>query len=157
MMKKNIYALFLLIVFAGCSGKNVMYQKVSGNDNADIELKSLYVWVDKMPGSNRSNNLKLSADLIIEESDNYNFSLLKLNKIIILQDSLLVYNFKPVVKDNPLFNKKGKRNIIISTLEKTDLPEIFDINKEIIVRFIFEYKDKKFINTFNKIKVDVTY
>jgi len=156
-MKTFIYSLLLVILISCSSSKNISYDQISEKNNANIIMKSLYLWVDKMPSSNKNNNLKLSADLIVETSKEYDINLLKLSRIQIFQDSLLVYNFKPVVKDNPAFNKKGKRNLIVATIEQTDLPEEFNIKKDMTVRFIFEFKQKVFVNTFNKVKVDVTY
>jgi hypothetical protein len=156
MTKKIIYIFFILLT-ACSSSKKITYEPIEDNLNAAIELKSLYLWIDKMPGSDKSNNLRLSADLIIEESGDYQLNELKLAKINVTQDSLLIYNFKPLVKENTAYNKKNRRNIIISTIEKTELPEEFDMKKEVEVKFVFEVKNKKFINTFKKVKVDITY
>lgn len=156
MTRKFIYIVFILL--AACSStKKITYEAIEDSLNASIELNSLYLWIDKMPGSDKSNNLRLSADLIIEKSGDYQLNELKLTKINVTQDSLLIYNFKPLVKENTAYNKKNSRNIFITTIEKTELPEEFDIKKEVEVKFVFEIKNKKFINTFKKVKVDITY
>jgi len=156
-MKNFFVTLFLIFILVYCSAKNISFKTEANKNQANITVNSIYLWIDKMPSNNKQNNLKLSSDLIIEPSKDYDVNLLKLSRIQVYQDSLLVYNFKPIVKDNPSFNKKGKRNVIVSTIENTELPLEFDIKKDNTVYFIFEYNKKLFINTFNKIKVDVTY
>ncbi|HPN38577.1 MAG TPA: hypothetical protein PL041_09240 [Melioribacteraceae bacterium] len=154
----NKLFIILISLFFACSSskKNTFTEDINSN-GVNIEVKSIYIWLDKMPSSLSNNNLRLAADLIIKNSDDYNNNELKLTKVVIKQDSSIIYSFKPIVKENLQYNKKNSRNIIVSTIEKTELPEEFNVNKEVNAIFIFEIKNKKFFNIYKNIKVEVTF
>ncbi len=156
MLFKNKYILVLTFIslYACASTTKTSFNK---NDILDLNINSIYIWVDKMPRTVSTDNLKLSSDIIINKNTNYDFQKIKLLKIIVFQEDNVVYSFKPIYKENPAFKSKNKRNIIVSTFEDTLLPDNFDYNKLVDVKFIFVDNNNYYEKLIKNIKIDVVY
>lgn len=156
MQFKVIHLLFLtIVILTACSSSSKTSLTV--NYLLDIKINSIYLWIDKMPRTVSTDNLNLSSDIIINSSINYDYKTIKLYKIIIIQEDNIIYSFKPITKDNLAFKSKNKRNILVSTFEDTLLPNDFDYNKLVDVKFIFIDNNKFYEKLVKNIKIDKVY
>ncbi len=157
---KKLLLIVVLFVLTGCGKKEIVQNEVilDGQQKlAELEINKFYAWVDYMPGSKANGLLRLSGDFILKSSVNYDFTKLVLGKINIIQDTTLFYIVKPLLKENPTYTKKNKKNLLLSLMEGLVIEEEFDINKLIDIELIFQQSDQQYRYYIKNIKIEKTY
>jgi len=155
----KIYLFIILIgFFVGCSGGyDINKQSSDKSVSVDLDVNSIYAWVDYMPGGKFNGNLRLSGDLIIKKSKDYDFTQLNLFKISVYQNEALFYKITPQIMDNINYKKSDRKNIIFSTIERLEIIEGFDLNKNINIELLFKDSEKNYSIIVKNIKIEETY
>ncbi|MFH0735035.1 MAG: hypothetical protein V1773_08600 [bacterium] len=157
---KKLLLIFILFSLIGCGKKETVKNTVIISEQEKIinlDINDIYAWVDFMPGGKNMGLLRLSGDFIIKNSPSYDYTKIALNKIIIMQDTVEFYIVKPLSKENPIYNKKNKKNILFSMLEGLEIEEGFSIEKSINIKIVFEQDKQKYVYPIKNIKIEKTY
>lgn len=156
-MRKYFFFLSIFLIFYACSNSRVIKHDSKGTKNVNLSVNEVYAWVNYMPGENAVPLFRISGDLTVKKSSEYDLKSISLSKIVVYQDTMVVYNIKPVIKENEKESNLNKRNMLFNLLKGLELNESLDIDKKIDVEFVFEYENKYFTYFINNIGIEKTY
>ncbi len=156
-MRKLFLTLCFCIVFCACAGNSIIKHDTKGTKRVNISVNEVYAWVNYMPGENSSPLFRISGDILVKKSSDYDLKSISLSKIVVYQDTLVVYNIKPVINENEKESSLNKRNMLFNTLKGLELIENLDVDKKIDVELVFEENNKLFVHFINNIGIEKTY
>lgn len=156
-MRTLFLFLSICFVFYACSGSSIKYHNTKRTNSVNLSVSEVYAWVNYMPGDGSNPLFRISGDIVVKKSPDLNLKSLSLSKIVIYQDTFIVFNIKPVIKENEKESNTNKRNMLFNMLKGLELNEKIDIDKKIDVELVFEDGNKIYTHFINNIGVEKTY
>lgn len=162
MKMENIkYLLFLFIITLfvySCSSSVPEIKEIEEkkediySDGLRINVKQIYSWVNKMPGSKK--RFHITGNIEILEDPKYNIDDLSIMSITIQQSNETIYEFTPkTVVDSSSTNK----TILFSTVRGLLYSTRIDVYKNIDVKMILSDSANEFYYDIPNVKIEEVY
>jgi len=154
-IRNNLFFLIVIFLYGGCAEKMPENNKL----NLTINVIKSYSWINLMPGGEPS--FHLSCELRIKNNSDVPVENLKLQQVIMLDDTLEILKFKPL-----FVNRKNKsdmsllpneaKDFSIAAPDKINIDKLSD-NKVVSLLLNFSSEGKMFEYKIDSVKIDRVY
>jgi hypothetical protein len=161
MFLKIFLALFLVFMIS-CSSEKTVKEKEIPQKMDEIfqqeviaEFTELNLWVNLMPNSD--GKLHVSGIVGVNENFDYDINFIRLQDVVIKQDSKMLFMIKPIVQLDPNLSNNNKKIFRFSTSSGMSLNPEVDLNKNCDLEFHFYDGNKLYKYLVDNVKIEKTY